>query len=306
MSMVLRLFFMSAAAALLVMSQGAAADPSPPSHQKVVATTFTVIQDMAQNVAGDKLKVVSITPPGAEIHDYEPTPQDIIKARGADLVLWNGLGLERWFERFYGNLKSTPVAVLSEGIKPISLREGQYEGRPNPHGWISPANAAIYVNNIRDAFIKLDPANAETYRVNAERYNQRIAALNTPIAEQLARIPEARRQLATCEGAFSYLARDYGFKELYLWAVNSEEEGTPRQVRHVVDAVRQNKVPVVFCESTVSDRAMKQVASEAGAAFGGVLYVDSLSKKDGPVPDYLSMLRHNANTIVKGFGVDSK
>ncbi|MGJ8514783.1 metal ABC transporter substrate-binding protein [Carnimonas bestiolae] len=306
MRTVLRLLLMPVLAVLLMLSQGAMADSSSSSHRKVVATTFTVIQDMAQNVAGDKLEVVSITPPGAEIHDYEPTPQDIIKARSADLVLWNGLGLERWFERFYGNLKSTPVAVLSEGVKPMSLREGPYEGQPNPHGWISPANAAIYVNNIRDAFIKLDPANADTYRANAEHYNQQIAALNKPIADQLARIPKARRQLASCEGAFSYLARDYGFKELYLWAVNSEEEGTPSQVRNVVDEVKHNKVPVVFCESTVSDRAMKQVASESGAAFGGVLYVDSLSKKDGPVPDYLSMLRHNANTIVKGFGVDSK
>ncbi|MGJ8516478.1 metal ABC transporter substrate-binding protein [Carnimonas bestiolae] len=306
MRTVLRLLLMPVLAVLLMLSQGAMADSSSSSHRKVVATTFTVIQDMAQNVAGDKLEVVSITPPGAEIHDYEPTPQDIIKARSADLVLWNGLGLERWFERFYGNLKSTPVAVLSEGVKPMSLREGPYEGQPNPHGWISPANAAIYVNNIRDAFIKLDPSNADTYRANAEHYNQQIAALNKPIADQLARIPKARRQLASCEGAFSYLARDYGFKELYLWAVNSEEEGTPSQVRNVVDEVKHNKVPVVFCESTVSDRAMKQVASESGAAFGGVLYVDSLSKKDGPVPDYLSMLRHNANTIVKGFGVDSK
>lgn len=271
------------------------------AQQKVVVTTFTVIQDMAQNVAGDKLKVVSITKPGAEIHDFEPTPQDILKARDADLVLWNGLGLERWFQRFYKHLGDKPVAVLSQGITPLSLTEGPYQGKPNPHGWISPTNAVIYVENIRKALVKLDPDNASTYNHNARAYSQRIKALADPIAERLKKVPANQRWLATCEGAFSYLTRDYGFKELYLWAVNSEQEGTPQQVKSVVDKVRSHQVPVVFCESTVSPRAMKQVARESGAAFGGELFVDSLSDRQGPVPDYLSLLRHNADTILEGF-----
>lgn len=272
-------------------------------RRKVVATTFTVIQDMAQNVAGDLWEVVSITPPNAEIHEYEPSPKDILKARRADLLLWNGLGLERWFERFYTHMDHIPVAILSKGLAPMPLVKGPYKGEPNPHGWISPANAAIYIDNIRQALTEQDPAHAEVYQQNAAAYKARIARLNAPIAQRLSRIPAQQRKLTTCEGAFSYLARDYDVGELYLWAVNSEQEGTPQQIRNVVDTVRKDHIPVVFCESTVSPRAMKQVARETHTHFGGVLYVDSLSSKDGPVPTYERLLAHNANTILEGFDV---
>ncbi|PAW64100.1 MAG: metal ABC transporter substrate-binding protein, partial [Opitutia bacterium Tous-C1TDCM] len=135
--------------------------------KKRIVTTFTIIQDMAQNVAGDAAIVESITKPGAEIHGYEPTPQDIVKAQRADLVLWNGLNLERWFERFFGNLRNVPSAVLTEGIAPIGIAEGPYSGRPNPHAWMSPGNAVIYVENIRKALGRIDPANAAVYDANA-------------------------------------------------------------------------------------------------------------------------------------------
>jgi|GEM_PF-27763 len=273
-------------------------------RRKVVATTFTVIQDMARNVAGDLWEVVSITPPNAEIHEYEPSPKDILKARRADLLLWNGLGLERWFERFYTHMDDIPVAVLSKGLAPMPLVKGPYKGEPNPHGWISPANAAIYIDNIQQALTEQDPAHAEIYRRNATAYKARIARLNAPIAQRLARISPQQRKLTTCEGAFSYLARDYDVGELYLWAVNSEQEGTPQQIRNVVDTVRKDHIPVVFCESTVSPRAMKQVARETHTHFGGVLYVDSLSSKDGPVPTYERLLAHNAKTILEGFDVN--
>ena len=131
---------------------------------KRIVTTFTIIQDMAQNVAGNAATVESITKPGAEIHEYEPTPQDIVKAQSADLVLWNGLGLERWFERFFGSIKNVPSAVLTEGVEPIGIGEGPYNGKPNPHSWMSPANAVIYVENIRKALVKLDEASPPTAR----------------------------------------------------------------------------------------------------------------------------------------------
>ena len=266
-----------------------------------VVTTFTIIQDMAQNVAGDAATVESITKPGAEIHDYEPTPKDIVKAQSADLVLWNGLNLERWFEKFFQNVKDKPAVVVTEGIEPMSINEGPYTGNPNPHAWMSPSNALIYIENIKNALVKYDPQNKETYEKNAALYAQKIKALDKPLREKLAQVPEAQRWLVTSEGAFSYLTRDYGFKEVYLWPINAEQQGTPQQVRKVIETVKANNIPVVFSESTISPKPAKQVAKETGAKYGGVLYVDSLSNKKGPVPTYIDLLNTTVSTIAKGF-----
>jgi manganese/iron transport system substrate-binding protein len=266
-----------------------------------VVTTFTIIADMASNVAGDLADVESLTKPGAEIHGYEPTPQDIVRASRADLILWNGLNLEVWFEKFFTNLKNTPSVILTEGIEPMSINSGPYTGKANPHAWMSPANAVIYVENIRAALAKADPANAAAYSANAAAYIEKIRALDAPVRAQLALIPENQRTLVTSEGAFSYLCRDYGLKELYLWPINADAQGTPQQVRAVIDAVRANQIPVVFSESTVSPRPARQVARETGARYGGVLYVDSLTNARGPAPTYLALLETNARTIVNGF-----
>ncbi|MCC8365275.1 metal ABC transporter substrate-binding protein [Xenorhabdus sp. PB61.4] len=266
-----------------------------------VVTTFTIIQDMAQNVAGDAAIVESITKPGAEIHDYQPTPKDIIKAKRADLILWNGLNLERWFERFFENMQDIPVAVITEGITPLPIREGPYNQNPNPHAWMSPNNALIYIENIRKALVKNDPQNADTYNRNAKIYADKIAKLDAPLRERLSRIPENERWLVTSEGAFSYLTQDYGFKEVYLWPINAEAQGTPQQVRRVIDTMIEHKIPVVFSESTVSDKPAKQVSKETEARYGGVLYVDSLSTAKGPVPTYIDLLNMTVDTIAKGF-----
>ncbi|AET15391.1 TPA: metal ABC transporter substrate-binding protein [Pasteurella multocida] len=274
---------------------------SPAFAKFKVVTTFTVIQDIAQNVAGDAAIVESITKPGAEIHDYEPTPKDIVKAQHADLVLWNGLNLERWFEKFFENVKDKPAVVVTQGITPISIYEGPYKDAPNPHAWMSTSNALIYIENIKNALVKYDPKNADIYVKNAENYANKIKQLDQPLREKLAKIPEGQRWLVTSEGAFSYLAKDYGLQEAYLWPINAEEQGTPQQVRHVIETVRKNNIPVVFSESTISDKPAKQVAKETGAKYGGVLYVDSLSTAKGPVPTYIDLLNTTVSTIVKGF-----
>ena len=266
-----------------------------------VVTTFTVIQDIAQNVAGDAATVESITKPGAEIHEYEPTPKDIVKAQSADLILWNGLNLERWFERFFQNIKDKPAVVVTEGITPLSIYEGPYKDAPNPHAWMSPSNALIYVENIKNALVKYDPQNADTYQKNAATYAEKIKQLDKPLREKLSQIPADQRWLVTSEGAFSYLAKDYDLKEGYLWPINAEQQGTPQQVRKLIDLVKKNQIPVVFSESTVSAKPAQQVAKESGAKYGGVLYVDSLSATDGPVPTYIDLLNVTVSTIVKGF-----
>ena len=266
-----------------------------------VVTTFTVIQDIAQNVAGDAATVESITKPGAEIHEYEPTPKDIVKAQSADLILWNGLNLERWFEHFFQNIKEKPAVVVTEGITPLSIYEGPYKDAPNPHAWMSPSNALIYIENIKNALVKYDPQNADTYQKNAATYAEKIKQLDKPLREKLAQIPADQRWLVTSEGAFSYLAKDYDLKEGYLWPINAEQQGTPQQVRKLIDLVKKNHIPVVFSESTVSAKPAQQVAKESGAKYGGVLYVDSLSAADGPVPTYIDLLNVTVSTIVKGF-----
>lgn len=265
-----------------------------------VVTTFTVIADMARNVAGEGVEVVSVTKPGAEIHGYEPTPQDIVAATDADLVLWNGLGLERWFEQFLTNLGDVPSVTLTDGIDPISITGGDYDGKPNPHAWMSLSNALIYVDNIEAALSKADPANAATYAANATAYKAELTAALDPLKAAITALPDDHRWLATCEGAFSYLARDLGLHELYLWPIIADQQGSPRQVQAVIDGVREHKIRSVFCESTVSSDPAEQVARETGAAFGGILYVDSLSEADGPVPTYLDLLKVTIETIAQG------
>lgn len=276
----------------------ALAAPAAAERLKVV-TTFTIIADMAQNVAGEAADVVSLIPAGAEVHNFQPTPSDIQAASDADLILWNGLGLEAWFDRFFRNLREVPAVTVSTGVPPIAIAEGPYAGQPNPHAWMSVAAALIYVENIRAALSEADPANAATYAANAAAYSAEIEALAVPLRESLAAIPEERRWLATSEGAFSYLARDFGLGEIYIWPINEDNTGTPQQIRRAIDLIRENGVTVIFSESTVDPRSAEQVARETGIRYGGVLYVDSLSTADGPIPTYVAMMRATTATIAQ-------
>lgn len=277
-----------------------AACPAFAAEKFKAVTTFTVIADMARNVAGDVAIVESITKPGAEIHDYAPTPRDILKAQNADLILWNGLNLELWFAQFFRNLRDVPSVTVSDGVEPMGISKGPYTGKPNPHAWMSVDAALIYVDNIASAFAEHDPENAEIYLTNAEAYKSEILSVLSPLKAKIEAIPEQKRWLVTSEGAFSYLARDLGLRELYLWPINADQQGTPSQVRAVIDAVREHDISVVFSESTVSSAPAEQVARETGAAYGGALYVDSLSADGGPVPTYIDLLRETVSIIAKG------
>ncbi len=292
----------AAASLALIRAPGTTAQPLAPPKPIRIVTTFTVIQDIAQNVAGTTAVVESITRPNAEIHEYQPTPLDVVKAQSADLVLWNGLNLEQWFEKFFGNVNNVASAVVTDGIVPMGIKDGPYEGKPNPHAWMSTTNALIYVDNIRRALSKADPANAGIHMANAVSYAEKIKALDAPLRARLNKVPEGQRWLVTSEGAFSYLAREFGWKEAYLWPINADQQGTPQQVRRLIDLVRKNNIPVVFSESTISDKAARQVSRETKAVYGGVLYVDSLSTADGPVPTFLKLLETTVDTIAKGFG----
>jgi len=272
-----------------------------PSYERpFVLTTFTILADLARNVAGDRLLVQSITKPGAEIHSYQFTPSDIVKTKGAKLIIENGLGLEAWFSKFMSSTGDIPKVKLTEGIKPLLIEGDAYAGRPNPHAWMSPKRAMNYVDKIVDAFIEIDPDGALEYSSNASTYKAKLESLDKELRDSLSSIPKERRFLVTCEGAFTYLARDYGMKEAYLWPVNAESQVTPRRMVDLIELIKENEVPTIFCESTVSAKAQKEVAKASNAVFGGTFFVDSLSEADGPASTYIDLLRHNVRLITEG------
>ena len=282
--------------------EGRGSDRSAQSSRPKVLTTFTILADMARNVAGDRLQVESITKPGAEIHGYEFTPSDIERAAGADLILENGLGLELWARRFMEAAGDVPSVTLTDGIEPLLIGEDAYAGRPNPHAWMSPKAAQHYVDRLVEAFSTLDPEGAQQYEANAEAYKGRLQELDAELRKSLKVLPAGQRLLVTCEGAFSYLARDYDLEEAYLWPVNAESQISPRRMGRLIERVKRDQVPAVFCETTVSDKAQREVARASGSRFGGSFYVDSLSDRNGPAATLLDLQRHNVKLIRAGLG----
>ena len=274
--------------------------------QPIVLTTFTVLADIARNIAGDRLVVQSITKPGAEIHGYKPTPSDLVRASYADLILENGLGLELWAKKFTSAAGDVPRYVLTDGMKPLVIEGDVYNGKPNPHAWMSPNRALHYVDNIAKAFISIDPIGKEIYLDNARRYKNELTQLDFELRQALSQIPKSKRILVSCEGALSYLADDYGFMEAYLWPVNAESQVTPRRMEKLIKIVSTNNVPVVFCESTVSEKTQLEVARITKSTFGGKFFVDSLSDKDGPASTFLDLQRHNVKLILKGFSISEQ
>ena len=281
--------------------QDAAGQPSAQTatqEKPRVLATFTVLADMASAIGGEYVEVESLTKAGAEIHGYEPTPSDVRKAADADLILANGLNLEAWLEQFLQDANA-PAITVTEGITPLSIAEGEGEGYPNPHAWMSPVSAKTYADNIAAALADLDPAHADSYRANAEAYKQELSQVHQELISAISNLPQHQRLLVTCEGAFSYLAADAGLDEAYLWAVNSDGETGARRMMELSDRVAGSAVPAVFCESTVPTRTMEQIATDTGATYAGALYVDSLSDADGPVPTYLDLIRYDTRLMAE-------
>ena len=273
------------AIALLYTTSYVSAQEDSGDRLKVV-TTFTVLADMAQNVAGEAADVVSVTRAGAEIHGYQPTPGDLRRSVDADLILWNGLNLELWFEQFLDNLGDVPSVTLTEGIDPISIASGSYEGLDQSPRLDGSGQRTRLCRQHRARLERSGSGEcSESMQPTPPLTRNRSKRPSRHCGKKSLSIPDDQRWLVTCEGAFSYLARDFGMKELYLWPMNADAVGTPQQVRRVIDTVHEENIPVVFCESTVNTDPARQVARETGAVYGGELYVDSLSEADGPGSD---------------------
>ena len=269
------------------------------TNKEVILASFTVLADIIENVAKDEFVVKSITKPGVEVHGYQPTPSDLIKASKAFVFIDNGFGFELWAEKFVSNLQIKRVTI-SNRLEPIFISEDFYKGKPNPHAWISPKRGMIYVDVIVDSLSELKPSEAESFKNNGQIYKNKIAKIDKDFSLFINNLEKNNRYLVTCEGAFSYLTNDYGLKEAYLWPVNAESQITPKRMARTISLVKNKNIPSVFCESTVSNESQMVVASETGANFQGDLFVDSLSQDDESVNTYLKMLQKNLNLIKKG------
>ena len=269
------------------------------TNKEVILASFTVLADIIENVAKDEFVVKSITKPGVEVHGYQPTPSDLIKASKAFVFIDNGFGFELWAEKFVSNLQIKRVTI-SNRLEPIFISEDFYKGKPNPHAWISPKRGMIYVDIIVDSLSELKPSKAELFKNNGQIYKNKIAKIDKDFSLFINNLEKNNRYLVTCEGAFSYLTNDYGLKEAYLWPVNAESQITPKRMARTISLVKNKNIPSVFCESTVSNESQMVVASETGAKFGGDLFVDSLSQDNKSANTYLKMLQHNLTLIKKG------
>ena len=269
------------------------------TNKKIILASFTVLADIIENVAKDEFVVKSITKPGVEVHGYQPTPSDLIKASKAFVFIDNGFGFELWAEKFVSNLKIERVTI-SNRLDPIFISEDFYKGKPNPHAWISPKRGMIYVDIIVDSLTELKPSKAESFKKNGQIYKNKIAKIDKDFSLFINNLEKNNRYLVTCEGAFSYLTNDYGLKEAYLWPVNAESQITPKRMARTISLVKNKNIPSVFCESTVSNESQMVVASETGANFEGDLFVDSLSEDSESANTYLKMLQHNLTLIKKG------
>ena len=274
-------------------------------EKKLLLVSFTIIEDIVKNIVGNEFKVESITKPGMEVHGYQVTPSDLVRGSEAIIFIQNGFGFELWAEKFVTNLDVERITIANN-LEPIFINEDIYKGKPNPHAWISPKRGILYVDILLEELSKLDPENKEKFKKNAQNFKNKIKKIDEDFSLFLNTLQKSKRYLVSCEGAFSYLTNDYDLKEAYLWPVNAESQITPKRMAKVINLVKDKQIPAVFCESTVSSESQESVAKETGALFGGDLYVDSLSKKNGPAKSYLEMLEYNLGIIKNGFSVSLK
>lgn len=283
---------------------GAGAQAGNEDKLQVVAT-FSIIYDIVRVVGGDRVEVHSMVPIGQDPHEYTPTPADVVRATEADVLFWNGLNMELgdgWFENLLAvagkALDDGTVYALADGIEPLYLTENRME--MNPHAYLDVVHAMQYVRNVRDALSAVDPEHADVYERNAAAYLAELEALHERYVELLGSIPEQRRVLVTSERAFQYVAARYGLREGYVWAIDTDEHGTPRQILDLVRFVRTNDVPVMFLESNVDPRALETVSRETGVPIYAKIYSDELGVPGEGSGTFLGMLEWNLYTIYNG------
>ena len=290
----------AAAAVMGGCQRTAAVDPATIT----AVTTISILADFVKAVGGAHVRVDTIVHVGGDPHVYEPTPSDARRLTEADIVFRNGLGLERWLDKLIGGSRpDRPVVTLTEGLVPLVQESGTYAGDPDPHMWMDPALANRYVERARDALAALDPARAADYERNARAYLAELADLDRWIATRIASIPPANRKLVTTHDAFRYFGVRYGLEVVgTIWSISTEREPSAAEIRRLVDAVRHQRVPTVFVETTINPKIMEQVARDAGVEVGLPLYGDSVGAPGSGAETYVGMMRANTRAIARGLG----
>jgi zinc/manganese transport system substrate-binding protein len=284
----------------LAVMLGLSAGADAANNVKAVAS-FSILGDMVREVGGDRVEVVTLVGPNGDAHVYQPTPADAKNLVTAQILFVNGLGFEGWMERLEksSGFKGKTV-VVSERVKPRTMVEeegGKPETITDPHAWQDLENGKIYVANIRDGLIAVDPEGKAVYEANAAKYLDAIAREDTAVREVVAALPKARRKIITSHDAFGYFGAAYGLEIIAPKGVSTESEASARDVAKIIRQIKAQHIPAVFIENVSDHRLLDQIAHETGAKIGGELYSDALSGPDGPAATYLDMFRHNVGAL---------
>lgn len=267
------------------------------TQKKQVIASASIFADMAENIAGGHVEVKTIVPIGGDPHIYEPTPADAQLVASADLILKNGLTFEGWLNSLINNANSkAKVVTITQGIQPI---QAVYKNSTDPHAWMDASNGLIYIENIKNALIELDPANREVYEFNYGVYRKQLEDLDRYIFEEIKKIPEQQRILITSHDAFQYYGRRYGLRLESVIGVSTEAQAQTSDIIRLNKIIRESQIPAVFIETTVNPKLLEQIARDSKVNIGGKLFSDSIGDKNSQAPSYLAMLKHNTDTIVK-------
>ncbi|MGT2965225.1 metal ABC transporter substrate-binding protein [Streptococcus acidominimus] len=282
-------------------------DASAESSKLKVVTTNSILADMTKNIAGDKIDLHSIVPVGQDPHEYEPLPEDVKKTSRADLIFYNGINLETggnaWFTKLVKNankVENKDYFAVSDGVEIIYLEGEDEKGKEDPHAWLNLENGMIYAKNIAKQLIAKDPSNKETYEKNLATYLEKLDALDKEAKEKFNNIPAEKKMIVTSEGCFKYFSKAYQVPSAYIWEINTEEEGTPDQIKHLVETLRQTKVSSLFVESSVDDRPMKTVSKDTNIPIYAKIFTDSVAEEGEDGDSYYAMMKWNLDKIAEG------
>jgi zinc/manganese transport system substrate-binding protein len=302
---------LAGALAALLAACGRTPNEKPAVTNVLAAETF--MADIAQSVAGGRLRVESLMPFAVDPHTYEPSPSDIRKVARCQVLIVNGEGYEEFQDRLLKNAGGEPlIIVASKGLTSRKAREGEVveageHSLGDPHFWLNPENVIRYVENIRDGLSQADPGGAAIYAGNAKTYTAELGKLDTWIKEQVARVPAERRLLVTSHECFGYFADHYGFKIVgtLVASMSTEAQPSARQIAELIDRVRASHAPAIFVEPETNPQLAEQVARDTGVKVVTDLYLETLTNKDGPAPTYIKMMRHNVTRIVEALSPDA-
>ncbi|MEM0994454.1 MAG: zinc ABC transporter substrate-binding protein [Bacteroidota bacterium] len=271
------------------------------NNYKVVATA-SIFADMAENIAGDQLDIVSIVPIGGDPHLHEPIPRDARLVNQADLILMNGLTFEGWLPELIENSGTeAKKVIITDGVVPIASE--QYQGSTDPHAWMDVANGLKYIENIKNAFVELDPDGKEQYEFNYGVYKQQLEDLDQYIQKRMEEIPENQRVLITSHDAFQYYGRKYGIRLESILGVSTDAEAQTSDIMRLNKVIQSTQVPAVFIESTINPKLLEQIAKDNGVRIGGKLFADSIGDEASEAPSYYDMLKYNTDVIVEALKV---